>query len=179
MVKVIIAVLIVTIIALVALAVVENIDNNIIDGPTTSEASSEETLQLTISGQVNRTGTYLLPLDSTLAKLIEAAGGVTSNADEKAYNLDCVLKDKDTFYIAPLYDNSNTCELTPIVKACINTAEKEELKEKVSAFSTMVCQAIVDYRIANGPFARIEDLKNVTGIGPATFEKCKDYVTLR
>ena len=39
-------------------------------------------------------------------------------------------------------------------------------------------QAIVDYRNKNGPFKRIEDLLQVTGIGEGTFEKIKDYITV-
>ena len=40
-------------------------------------------------------------------------------------------------------------------------------------------KAIVSYRETNGLFGRIEDLKKVSGIGNATFEKIKDYVRLR
>jgi competence protein ComEA len=48
----------------------------------------------------------------------------------------------------------------------------------VSAFSSTVAQAIVSYREDKGAYKRLEDLKNVSGIGNATFEKCKNYVTL-
>ncbi|TFC20200.1 hypothetical protein E3O51_05650 [Cryobacterium sp. MDB2-10] len=41
-----------------------------------------------------------------------------------------------------------------------------------------MAQRIVDYRSANGPFAAIEDLRNVTGIGDKTFEVLKDLVTV-
>jgi len=36
----------------------------------------------------------------------------------------------------------------------------------------------MDYRSENGPFKRIEDLLKVSGIGPAIFEKIKDYITV-
>jgi competence protein ComEA len=39
-------------------------------------------------------------------------------------------------------------------------------------------QAIIDYREANGPFVVIEQIQNVLGIGPATFEKIKDLITI-
>lgn len=40
----------------------------------------------------------------------------------------------------------------------------------------MLAQRIVDYREANGPFATIEDIMKVHGIGPAIFEDIKDSI---
>jgi competence protein ComEA len=37
----------------------------------------------------------------------------------------------------------------------------------------------VDYRNSHGPFARIEDLDNVSGIGPATVERLRELVTVQ
>jgi len=37
-------------------------------------------------------------------------------------------------------------------------------------------QRIVDYRKANGPFAAIEDIKNVSGIGEGIFEEIKELI---
>ncbi|MFW6105474.1 MAG: ComEA family DNA-binding protein [Chloroflexota bacterium] len=42
----------------------------------------------------------------------------------------------------------------------------------------VLAQRIVDYRSENGPFGRIEDLLKVSGIGTATFEKIKDFITV-
>jgi competence protein ComEA len=109
--------------------------------------------------------------------LIEAAGGATANADPKAYDTSFLLEDKQTFFIAAIYDNGNTCAVTPISKVCVNTADKAAL-QGISAFSSTVAGNIVTYREANGAFKRLEDLKNVSGIGNATFEKCKNLVTL-
>jgi competence protein ComEA len=41
-----------------------------------------------------------------------------------------------------------------------------------------VSQAIIDYRLQNGPFLFIQDIQNVPGIGPATYDKIKDYITV-
>lgn len=37
---------------------------------------------------------------------------------------------------------------------------------------------IVDYRTAHGPFARIEDIQNVSGIGPSTYAKIQPFITV-
>jgi len=41
-----------------------------------------------------------------------------------------------------------------------------------------MARRIVEYREVNGPFAAIEDIQNVPGIGPATFEGLKDLITV-
>jgi len=41
-----------------------------------------------------------------------------------------------------------------------------------------IAQRIVDYRTANGPFTTIEEIMNVSGIGPATFGQIKDLITV-
>jgi len=40
----------------------------------------------------------------------------------------------------------------------------------------VLAQRIVDYRKANGPFAAIEDIKNVSGIGEGIFEEIKELI---
>jgi competence protein ComEA len=59
----------------------------------------------------------------------------------------------------------------------INTADSAEL-QKLSGVGPSTAQKILDYREAHGPFARIEDIKNVSGIGDKTFEKFKDKIAV-
>ena len=92
--------------------------------------------------------------------------------------IEYVLEDKASFYIAPKYDHSDVCSMEPIVKANINEDNEEGL-QTVKGIGSTVAKAIINYRTNNGPFKRIEDLKKVSGIGNATFEKIKDYVRLR
>jgi competence protein ComEA len=177
--KTIIAVLCVTVVLLITMAVVDRVSGEIVNpGSESSFSSVSDSLQVTITGEVTHTGTYFLPLKSTLADLLTSAGGATSNADPKAYDTSLSLVNKGYFYIAPLYDNANACSLTPISKVNINTADEAALKKGVEAFTSVVSSAIVAYRGSNGNFKQLEDLKSVTGIGPSTFEKCKNYVTI-
>src|SRR5690606_31232956 len=53
----------------------------------------------------------------------------------------------------------------------INTASAEAIAEQLHGIGAAKAQAIVAYREANGPFASVEDLVNVKGIGAATLEK--------
>lgn len=59
----------------------------------------------------------------------------------------------------------------------INTADAAEL-DTLPEIGPTIAQRIIDYRIANGPYTAIEDVKNVKGIGDATFDKFKHLITV-
>ena len=59
----------------------------------------------------------------------------------------------------------------------INTATSAEL-QSLNGIGPAYAQRIIDYRNTNGPFSQIDDIQNVTGIGPATFEKIKNDITV-
>lgn len=59
----------------------------------------------------------------------------------------------------------------------INTADKEELIS-LNGIGEVKAYAIIRYRKENGLFKSIEDIKNVNGIGEATFQKIKDRITV-
>ena len=62
-------------------------------------------------------------------------------------------------------------------KIDLNRAEPW-LLEALPGIGETIAQRIVDYRNENGPFKCLEDLLKVSGIGPATFEKIKEYITV-
>lgn len=62
-------------------------------------------------------------------------------------------------------------------KININTAGLEEL-DNITGVGLVIGQRIIDYRSANGLFQKIEDIKEVRGIGDITFEKMKNEITV-
>lgn len=60
----------------------------------------------------------------------------------------------------------------------INTATATELADQLPGIGPVKAQAIVAYREANGPFARVEDIVNVSGIGPATLAKLRPFISV-
>ena len=74
---------------------------------------------------------------------------------------------------------SSTTPATPDAPAVINinTADQIEL-EQIPGIGPVKAAAIIDHRDASGPFAAVEDLLDVTGIGPATLESLRPYVTV-
>jgi len=62
-------------------------------------------------------------------------------------------------------------------KIDINRAEPW-LLEALPGIGEVLAVRIADYRSENGPFRTVEDLLNVSGIGPATLEQIRDLVTV-
>ena len=60
----------------------------------------------------------------------------------------------------------------------INKASAQEMSESLKGVGLKKADAIVAYRKANGPFASIDDLANVKGIGEKTIAKNKDNLQI-
>lgn len=61
-------------------------------------------------------------------------------------------------------------------KININTADLQALMT-LPGIGEEYAQRIIDYREANGPFAEIADIMNVSGIGEKRFDAIKDFIT--
>ena len=135
------------------------------------------TLNVSVEGEVYKPGTYTLKEGSTLLDLIDASGGTTSAADERAYYETALLQSNMTYYIASLYDPSDVCNNTLIEKVNINSDDASTIAS-VNGVSTTVANSIVTYRQENGLFSTLEDLMKVYGIGSATYKKIRNFVYL-
>ncbi|HCY13219.1 MAG TPA: Fis family transcriptional regulator [Gammaproteobacteria bacterium] len=56
----------------------------------------------------------------------------------------------------------------------INTSDADVLAEHIVGVGPVLAEAIIAYRAAYGPFQSVEDLLQVTGIGPKVLEKNTD-----
>jgi competence ComEA-like helix-hairpin-helix protein len=74
---------------------------------------------------------------------------------------------------------SATPALTPdqSEKININTADLGEL-DNITGVGPVIAQNIINYRNTKGPFQKIEDIKNVSGIKDAKFEAMKNEITI-
>ena len=137
-----------------------------------------------IGGEVVSPMVAELDEGSRVADAIEAAGGVTKNADLTDINRAAFIEDGEKIYIPALPSEENesddgggsgTSSGYSDGKININTADSEELQE-LSGVGPATAQKIIDYRKENGRFSSIEDIKNVSGIGDKSFEKIKDMI---
>ncbi len=179
MVKTIVIGIVVTVVGLFMLSAVHKIGSNSTgstSGTKTSEVSDSNTVKVNISGEINHPGEYSIAASLTLGDLITMAGGVTTNADESAYNSSLVISTRTSFYIAPLATTSGLCVDTTLNKVNINVALADALMEV--GFNSTQAPNVVDYRISNGDYQAIEDVMNVKGVGQATFEKVKNKISI-
>jgi competence protein ComEA len=64
-------------------------------------------------------------------------------------------------------------------KINLNTADAATLERELKGIGAGKAQAIVAYRDAHGPFASVDELLEVKGIGAATLEKNLDKLSLQ
>lgn len=61
----------------------------------------------------------------------------------------------------------------------VNTADAKTISESLSGIGQKKAEAIVKYRTEKGLFKTVDDLGNVSGIGPKTIEKNKADILLQ
>ncbi|HOV47773.1 MAG TPA: helix-hairpin-helix domain-containing protein [Anaerolineae bacterium] len=164
-------------------------------GPSLPEGGASSrpvssSLQIYVSGAVARPQVVEVPAGSILADALAAAGGPAPEADLEGLNLAAPLADHQHVHIPTrvppptatpqpaLATATPTSEAaSPEARVNLNTATLAELLTLPGIGETRA-QAILAYRAEHGPFTRIEELQNVSGIGPATYEKLAPYVTV-
>ena len=144
-----------------------------------------------VAGEVKNPGVYTLPSGARMIDAVTAAGGATARADLEVINLATPLIDSSQIYVPAkgvaahpafarpqpgingVVSSSNSASESGLVN--INRASVTEL-DSLPGVGPSTAQAIVEYRVAHGPFASPEDLLNVKGIGPAKFEAMRKLV---
>jgi len=144
------------------------------------------------AGAVASPGIYSMPRQSRVADVVRAAGGFTQDADQSAVNLAARLNDGQRIDIPSLSEhdpsqsggsatsvgNSSTPGgvITEVIFPIdLNVASQQELENLPTIGPTKAAE-IISYRLQHGPFQKIEDIQNVPGIGPSTFDKIKDLI---
>lgn len=151
-------------------------------GPSTTVAAAGD-LFVHVAGAVRRPGLYGLPAGSRVADAIEAAGGPVRGAALNALNLAEVLLDgvrievpvrgEGAEVVAPTTGSSPGAAAT----VSINSATELEL-EAIPGIGPVKAGAIVAYRTEAGGFTALEQLLEVSGIGPATLEAIRPHLRL-
>ncbi|MDW8751076.1 helix-hairpin-helix domain-containing protein [Streptococcus suis] len=154
-----------------------------------TEASEEPTqLVIDVKGAVEKPGLYTLEAGARVNDAVEAAGGLTSQADPKSVNLAQKLSDEAVIYVASKGENISVVASTTASSAMsqeekntsivnLNTATEADL-QTISGIGAKRAADIIAYREANGGFKSVDDLNNVSGIGDKTMESIRPYVTV-
>jgi competence protein ComEA len=138
-----------------------------------------------VKGAVKSPGVYESFVDDRVQDLIKKAGGFQEKADQKQVNLAEKVHDEMVIYIPVKGEVIGTDFNEPTRganqengKVDINKASLEQL-QTLTGIGPAKATAIIAYRDKNGGFKKVEDLKNVTGIGDKTFEKLKDSIAVQ
>jgi comEA protein len=144
-----------------------------INSTTSSIIGSTTSTMITVllTGEVQIPGSYLVYKTTTIAQLIALAGGVTTLADMSKIDGSKTIGLVTSIHIPSLSGSG----VTPLIN--INRANVEELAT-LPGIGYIIGQRIIDYRSENGPFDSIEEIKNVSGIKEAVYEKIKGLITV-
>ena len=172
--------------------------------PTTGPAAGPGGLSATsgsvvvhVTGAVSRPGVVTLPPGSRVTDAINAVGGASAEADTQQLNLARVLSDGEQIRVPrigevlpdpapqPGGDAASGARTAPGKSGDggasgtvnINTASASEL-EKLPGIGPALAQRIVEYRDSHGPFASVDSLTDVPGIGKAKLEGLREQATV-
>ena len=177
-----------------------NIENEIlVNSVITNENNiNDDIVIIHITGSVKNPGIVKLKEGSRIEDAIEAAGGLTENADITKVNLAYVVEDGTKIKIPSASEEDigdediidsksgdniiieeNTLSSNNSTQTInINKATEKEF-ETLPGIGPSLASKIIEYRNQNGKFESIEDIKNVNGIGDNKYEKIKDLITVK
>ncbi|MDP3992759.1 MAG: helix-hairpin-helix domain-containing protein [bacterium] len=148
-------------------------------------AKPKHDLENMLGGNVGWVLVMLLVAGSSflLGSSVNNKTGSQATAVESDAPIQSVISDISTVLqnpapTAPAVVSNTTPTATPATGIVnINTAGASEL-DTLPGIGPAYASAIINYRTANGPFVRIDDIVKIKGIGPKTFEKLKSRITI-
>lgn len=134
-----------------------------------------------VSGAVRAPGLYVVGADARVIDAVSAAGGLADDADASAINLARPVTDGEQLVVPvegeapPAGPSAGTGSAPGLVS--VNTADAAALEE-LPGIGPALAARIIDWRDTEGPFATVDDLLAVSGIGPKVLESLRDLVTV-
>ncbi len=153
------------------------------------------TVVVHVAGAVLAPGVVTLPVGARVADAVTAAGGAGADAELSAVNLARLVVDGEQVYVPAVGETPAPPPQAPPGGSAgpapppaagtpqagagdvvdLNTADLAQL-DTLPGVGPAIAQRILDWRAENGSFTSVEDLLEVSGIGPATFERLRERV---
>ena len=134
-----------------------------------------------VVGAVRHPGVYTLPAGSRTRDAVRRAGGAGRHADLAAVNLATRLADGEQVRVPrrapPVAASAGTPADLPPAIVHLNSATAEQL-DALDGIGPALAQRIVDYRDAHGGFGSVDELDDVSGIGPVRLESLRPRLAL-
>jgi competence protein ComEA len=158
-------------------------------GPAGSARASPSTaalLLVDVAGRVRHPGVYRLPSGARVVDALRAAGGALPGVSTASINLAAPLHDGEQVAVGvpgagqpSPPDGSGTADGSAGAAGSgavdLNTATLEQL-EALPGVGPVLAQNVLDWRAAHGRFSSVNQLTEVSGIGPAKFAVLKPLV---
>jgi competence protein ComEA len=147
----------------------------------TASAVPAGPLVVSVSGKVRRPGLVEVPDGARVADVLKAAGGALPGADLAGLNLARKVTDGEQVAVgvpaasgAPAADGA--VAPAPAGKIDLNSATAAQL-DTLPGMGPVTVQKILDWRTKNGRFARVDQLREIDGIGERRFSQLRELVT--
>ena len=165
-----------------------DISSDEVSDDSSPKAPAATEVYVDVDGAVASPGVYRLKDGARVAQAIDAAGGLTLDADVTGLNRASKVADGQKIYVPKVGEQTVTAgdgadggaaaspgvsNATGLVN--INTASASEL-QTLSGIGPSMAQSIIDERTKNGAFASVDDLMRVSGIGEKKLAKIKDCI---
>ena len=151
-------------------------------GASTSPDTEPASLTVHVTGAVASPGLVVVDDGARVADAIELAGGAQADAELHRLNLARPLQDGEQVHV-PVDGEDPPPEASQPADGGgasgpidINRADAAAL-ETLPGIGPARAQAIIEHRETHGPFAEPGDLREVPGIGEATFQRLADQIT--
>jgi len=154
-------------------------------GAAVLSVSPSAALIVDVAGAVHRPGVFEFDAGDRVIDAVERAGGALDGADLTLLNLAAPLTDGQqilvpkkgatTTTVGSGAGSTTTGSTGALVN--INTADEATL-ETLNGVGPVLAASIIQYRTEHGPFASVDQLDEVSGIGPATLEDLRSQVTV-
>jgi competence protein ComEA len=165
-------------------------------GPATSSAASATTgpLYVHVIGAVRRAGVVRVAPGARVEDVVAAAGGMSGAAEPRRLNLARPVVDGERIWV-PVRGAQPPAEEVPQARAeessthpaaptgggtspvDLNTADSTAL-QSLPGVGPVTAEAILTWRAEHGRFSTVEELVEVSGIGPRTMDRLRPQVTV-
>jgi len=154
-----------------SLIVVGGNSHEVVAPPIVAVQIAAPEILVDVTGAVTKPGVYTLAANSRVIDAIKAAGDSAPGADLSTINLARVLSDGEQIYVDATVLNSAGKRVSKTVHSGpinVNRATAAQL-DSLDGIGPVIAKRIIEYRKVNGPFATVEDLQKVSGIGTVKF----------